>query len=68
MAEPRSSVLNDIRDRLDDVDLAWLAASPFCLLSTAGADGSCDASPRGDVPGFALALYGYHARPTGTCG
>ena len=56
-AEPRSErAQDDIRDRLDDVDLAWLAASPFCLLSTAGADGSCDVSPRGDVPGFALAL------------
>jgi PPOX class probable FMN-dependent enzyme len=38
------------------VDRRWLAGSPFCLLATAGADGSCDVSPRGDEPGFALVL------------
>jgi hypothetical protein len=54
--EPRSSLLNSIRSRLDEVDRRWLAASPFCLLATAGADGSCDVSPRGDEPGFALVL------------
>lgn len=34
----------------------WLAHSPFCLLSTASADGTCDVSPRGDPPGFTLVL------------
>ncbi len=29
----------------------WLAASPFCVLATAGADGTCDASPKGDPAG-----------------
>jgi PPOX class probable FMN-dependent enzyme len=53
---PKSSAINSIRPRLRDVDRAWLAASPFCLLATAGADGSCDVSPRGDEPGFALVL------------
>ncbi len=53
---PKSSLINSIRPRLRDVDRAWLAASPFCLLATAGADGSCDVSPRGDAPGFALVL------------
>ena len=33
------------------VDLAWLAASPFCVLATSDADGTCDASPKGDPPG-----------------
>ncbi|WFE38088.1 pyridoxamine 5'-phosphate oxidase family protein [Micromonospora sp. WMMD998] len=37
-------------------DREWLAASPFCLVATAGADGSCDVSPKGDPPGFALVL------------
>ena len=54
--EPRWSVINSIRSRLTDVDRRWLAGSPFCLLATAGADGSCDVSPRGDEPGFALVL------------
>lgn len=30
---------------------AWIAASPFAVLATAGPDG-LDASPRGDAPGF----------------
>ena len=29
---------------------------PFCLIATADADGACDVSPKGDPPGFALAL------------
>jgi PPOX class probable FMN-dependent enzyme len=37
-------------------DREWLAASPFCVISTAAADGTCDASPKGDPPGFTLVL------------
>jgi PPOX class probable FMN-dependent enzyme len=44
------------RPRLHDFDRQWLAASPFCLVATAGADGRCDVSPKGDPPGFALVL------------
>src|SRR5919206_4515809 len=51
-----SSGVNRIRRRLEEVDRRWLDRSCFCLMATAGADGSCDVSPRGDVPGFALAL------------
>lgn len=32
---------------------AWLAASPFCLVATSDAAGSCDVSPKGDPVGFA---------------
>ncbi|WP_322921893.1 MSMEG_1061 family FMN-dependent PPOX-type flavoprotein [Nocardioides renjunii] len=39
------------RSRLTDIDRAWLAASPFCVLSTADASGRCDASPKGDPAG-----------------
>src|SRR3954463_10308384 len=53
---PRRSPTNAIRNGLSDVDREWLSAAPFYLLATAGADGSCDLSPRGDVPGFALVL------------
>ena len=52
----RWSPINSIRSRLTDVDRRWLAGSPFCLVATSGADGSCDVSPRGDQPGFALVL------------
>jgi PPOX class probable FMN-dependent enzyme len=35
---------------------AFLERSPFVLLGTAGPDGRCDVSPKGDHPGFALVL------------
>ncbi|MDQ3416765.1 MAG: pyridoxamine 5'-phosphate oxidase family protein, partial [Actinomycetota bacterium] len=38
------------------LDRQWLAASPFCLVGTAAADGTCDVSPKGDPPGFAHVL------------
>ncbi|MDH6464890.1 PPOX class probable FMN-dependent enzyme [Micromonospora sp. A200] len=41
---------------LHERDRQWLAASPFCLIATAGADGSCDVSPKGDPAGFAKVL------------
>ncbi|SCG46016.1 pyridoxamine 5'-phosphate oxidase family protein [Micromonospora inositola] len=44
------------RTVLHERDRQWLAASPFCLVATAGADGSCDVSPKGDPPGFTLVL------------
>ena len=31
---------------------AFIALSPFCVVSSAGADGSIDVSPRGGEPGF----------------
>jgi PPOX class probable FMN-dependent enzyme len=48
---PLERVANKGRPALLDVDRAWLAASPFCVLATAAADGTCDASPKGDPPG-----------------
>jgi PPOX class probable FMN-dependent enzyme len=44
------------RPALDDVDKQWLARSPFCLVATAGADGTCEVSPKGDPAGFVLVL------------
>jgi len=44
------------RRTLHERDREWLAASPFCLIATAGADDTCDVSPKGDPPGFALVL------------
>jgi PPOX class probable FMN-dependent enzyme len=31
---------------------AFIAHSPFLVMGTSGADGSCDVSPKGDAPGF----------------
>ncbi|GAA1842044.1 pyridoxamine 5'-phosphate oxidase family protein [Asanoa iriomotensis] len=44
------------RKELHQLDRDWLAASRFCLVATAGADGSCDVSPKGDPAGFTLVL------------
>jgi len=51
IGEPIPRVRDKVRHALTDVDRDWLAASPFCVLATAGADGSCDASPKGDPAG-----------------
>ncbi|MFE3453493.1 pyridoxamine 5'-phosphate oxidase family protein [Nonomuraea sp. NPDC059194] len=40
------------RAALHERDREWLANSPFCLISTADADGNCDVSPKGDPAGF----------------
>ncbi len=53
---PTEIVANKVRPALHDLDRAWLAESPFCLVATAGADGSCDVSPKGDPSGFTLVL------------
>jgi PPOX class probable FMN-dependent enzyme len=41
---------------LDAHCMAFIARSPFLLLGTSSASGACDVSPKGDAPGFALAL------------
>ncbi len=53
---PVPRVANKVRTSLHDLDRQWLAASPFCLVATSGADGSCDVSPKGDPSGVAVAL------------
>lgn len=56
LGAPNARAANKERVRLHERDREWLAASPFCLVATAGADGSCDVSPKGDPAGFALVL------------
>jgi PPOX class probable FMN-dependent enzyme len=56
VGEPVPRVANKARKSLHDVDRAWLAASPFCLVATAAQDGTCDVSPKGDPCGFTLVL------------
>jgi hypothetical protein len=38
--------------KLDEHMRRFIAHSPFAIISTHTADGRCDASPRGDAPGF----------------
>jgi PPOX class probable FMN-dependent enzyme len=56
LGTPTAAAANKDRSALDDLHRQWLAASPFCLVATSGADGSCDVSPKGDPPGFTLVL------------
>jgi PPOX class probable FMN-dependent enzyme len=45
---------------LDEMARALIAASPMVLLATSGANGRCDASPRGGQPGFVTVLDDQH--------
>lgn len=56
LGEPLPRVAAKDRPVLHDVDRAWLAASPLCLIATSAADGTCDVSPKGDPPGFVKVL------------
>jgi uncharacterized protein len=56
LGEPTAAAAGKERTALDDVHRQWLAASPFCLVATSAADGSCEVSPKGDPPGFTLVL------------
>jgi len=53
---PSDVVANKVRTALTQEHRDWLARSPFCMMATAGADGTCDVSPRGDAPGFVRTL------------
>ena len=54
-AEAAPAVLKQI-DHLDEHCRDFIARAPFFLLATAGANGDCDASPRGGPPGFVRVL------------
>ncbi|WP_405487981.1 pyridoxamine 5'-phosphate oxidase family protein [Nocardia sp. NBC_00511] len=47
---------NKERPALLEVDRQWIANSPFIVLATSDAEGNCDASPKGDPPGFVKIL------------
>ncbi|MDL5160021.1 MSMEG_1061 family FMN-dependent PPOX-type flavoprotein [Actinomycetospora termitidis] len=56
VAEPPRAVADKAIDHVDEESARFLAASPFFLFSTTGADGSVDVSPRGDPPGSVIVL------------
>lgn len=49
---PSERALRKELPALDEHCRAFVSASPFCVVATAGADGRCDASPRGGPAGF----------------
>ncbi|MFF3209463.1 pyridoxamine 5'-phosphate oxidase family protein [Streptomyces sp. NPDC002886] len=56
LGEPTAVALGKERRTLHEHHARWLEASPLCLISTSGADGTCDVSPKGDPAGFAKVL------------
>ena len=55
-ASPRRPSAEKAIDHVDAESARFIAASPFLLLATTAADGSCDVSPRGDPAGSVLVL------------
>src|SRR5262250_1303589 len=51
-----------IKDRgeFDAESRRFIELSPFLLIATSGADGTCDVSPKGDAPGFVRVLDDRH--------
>lgn len=54
--EPTERAVKKQLPRLEKHSRAFIAMSPFVVLSTCDADGRCDASPKGDAPGFVTVL------------
>jgi len=53
---PGRGPVDKVIHRLDEHCVDFIAKSPFFVLSTANADGVCDASPKGGRPGFVQVL------------
>ena len=56
MGTPSAGAVKKEIRALDVHCRAFIARSPFVLVATAGADGRCDVSPKGDPPGFVHVL------------
>ena len=54
--EPKGRTVRKVIDHLEEHCRAFIALSSFVLLSTAGADGKGDVTPRGDAPGYVAVL------------
>jgi PPOX class probable FMN-dependent enzyme len=55
---PSERALNKVIDHIDAVCRRFIAASPFVMVASRGADGRIDLSPKGDPPGFVEVLDG----------
>ena len=60
MGTPSTGAINKEIRVLDAHCRAFIARSPFVLVATAGSDGRCDVSPKGDGPGFVLVVDDHH--------
>jgi predicted pyridoxine 5'-phosphate oxidase superfamily flavin-nucleotide-binding protein len=53
---PSSRAQAKVIAHIDDICRRFIAASPFLLVASRGADGRLDISPKGDPPGFVAVL------------
>ena len=53
---PLARVRGKVRDHMHPWVQEFIGRAPFAVLATSDADGRCDASPRGGMPGFARVL------------
>jgi PPOX class probable FMN-dependent enzyme len=54
--EPSRKVSHKAVDHIDDICARFIAAAPFAIVATRGADGLLDLSPKGDPAGFVAVL------------
>lgn len=54
--EPSQKVSHKAIDHIDAICARFIAASPFVVVATRGADGRLDVSPKGDPAGFVAVL------------
>ena len=54
--EPKERAHQKVLDHLDKHCRDFISLSPLCIISSLGADGLQDTSPRGDPPGFVATL------------
>ncbi len=55
---PAARAHQKVLDRIDEHSRRFIELSPLCVISSIGADGRADTSPRGDPPGFVTVLDG----------
>lgn len=53
---PSERAVRKVRGGIDEQSRHFISVSPFVLIATSGADGTCDVSPKGDAPGFVHVL------------
>jgi PPOX class probable FMN-dependent enzyme len=54
--QPSHRACNKVIDHIDGVCRRFIAACPFVIVASRGADGRLDVSPKGDPPGFVAVL------------
>ena len=57
---PKERPATKVKGYLADNVKEFIRHSPFLVMATSGADGSCDASPKGGLPGFVKVLDDSH--------